>query len=178
MNGIKTYTAIAAVAAALVLIASACGGGGDSNAGDATPTSPGGTEQVSVSDVDGVGDVLVDAEGVALYTSDQEADGMVLCTESCLAFWDPLTLPAGADAPTGDAAFDGMLGTTERPDGAQQVTLGGKPLYRFTDDTGPGVVSGDGVADSFDGQEFTWQVATPTGASTPGPSSPGGGLGY
>jgi hypothetical protein len=44
---------------------------------------------------DGVGDVLVDADGAALYTADQERDGKVRCTTACAEIWIPLTLPAG-----------------------------------------------------------------------------------
>jgi predicted lipoprotein with Yx(FWY)xxD motif len=133
-----------------------------------------GNEQVSVSDVNGVGDVLVDAKGDALYTSQQEASGMVLCTSGCTAIWDPLTVQ-GSRTPIGATSIDGMLGTVERPDGTRQITFDGAPLYRFTVDSGPGVVSGNGTTDSFGGRQFTWHVAT-TGTATPAPSS--GGTGY
>ena len=135
-----------------------------------------GNEQVSVSDVNGVGDVLVDAKGDALYMSEQEASGMVLCTAGCTAFWEPLTM-SGPGSPTGASSVDGTLGTVERPDGARQITFDGAPLYRFTEDSSPGDVSGDGFADSFDGKQFTWHVARPGGA-TEAPSTPSGGIGY
>jgi predicted lipoprotein with Yx(FWY)xxD motif len=137
---------------------------------------PNANEQVSVSDVDGVGDVLVDAKGDALYMSEQEAGGMVLCTDGCTAFWEPLTV-SGTGSPTGASSVAGTLGTVERPDGSRQITFDGAPLYRFTEDSGPGVVSGDGFADSFDGRQFTWHVARPGGASE-APSTPSGGIGY
>jgi predicted lipoprotein with Yx(FWY)xxD motif len=135
-----------------------------------------GNEQVSVSDVNGVGDVLVDEKGDALYMSEQEASGMVLCTDGCTAFWEPLTMSAPG-SPTGASSVDGTLGTVERPDGARQITFDGAPLYRFTEDSSPGDVSGDGFADSFDGKQFTWHVARPGGA-TEAPSTPSGGIGY
>jgi predicted lipoprotein with Yx(FWY)xxD motif len=135
-----------------------------------------GNEQVSVSDVSGVGDVLVDRNGVALYMSEQEATGMVLCTDGCTEFWDPLTA-TGSATPTGSTSVDGTLGTVERPDGTRQVTFDGAPLYRFTEDPGAGDVTGDGFVDSFDGREFTWHVARPGGA-TESPSTPTGGIGY
>jgi predicted lipoprotein with Yx(FWY)xxD motif len=174
MNTNKTYAALLALAVAAILIVSACGAGNDSSAADSTPS---GGQTVAVSNVDGVGDVLVDAQGAALYASDEEAGGDVLCTESCLAFWDPLTVPEGADLPTG-ADLGGKLGVVKRPDGARQVTLSGRPLYRFTEDTGPGVVTGNGFADSFGSQAFTWHVATPKGISTSSSNSSSDGLGY
>jgi predicted lipoprotein with Yx(FWY)xxD motif len=167
----------ASLIAAFALLVSACGGGYGGSAqpaptGDGTPTA-----RVSISEVDGVGPVLVDQHGIALYSADEEAGGMVLCTGSCTSFWDPVVLPNGIGKPMGAGQLAGKLGTTERPDGARQVTFDGTPLYRFAEDTGPGVVSGDGFTDSFDGQEFDWHVATPSGASTP-TSSPSRGFGY
>ncbi len=176
MKRIRTYTGIAALAATLALVASACGGAGNSGAMSAGAGAPNANEQVSVSNVNGIGDVLVDAKGDALYMSEQEAGGTVLCTDGCTAFWKPLTAQ-GSSTPTGASSVDGTLGTVERPDGAQQVTFEGAPLYRFTEDSSPGMVSGDGFADSFDGRQFTWHVARPGGA-TSAPSTPSGGIGY
>jgi predicted lipoprotein with Yx(FWY)xxD motif len=170
--------ALVVLAAAAVVVVSACGGGDSTNAASA-PEGSTANQTVSVSNVDGVGEVLVDSEGSALYAADQEADGMVLCTDACATIWLPLTLPAGADRPTGDADLASNLGVVTRPDGAQQVTIDGRPLYRFVEDDGPGVVSGDGFADVFAGQPFEWHVAGPDGVSTSmlRPSGPGYSLG-
>jgi predicted lipoprotein with Yx(FWY)xxD motif len=108
--------------------------------------------------VDGVGDVLVDSDGAALYAADEEVGGDVLCTEACAAIWIPLTVPAGGD-------LEGDIGVAERLDGPDQVTFDGRRLYRFAEDPGPGEVTGDGFADTFDGQLFTWHVASPAGVS-------------
>ena len=176
MNTIKTYLALLALAAATVLFLTACGGSNDS--GVSPPGNVGAAGTVSVSSVDGVGDVLVDAQGAALYATDQEADGMVVCTDSCTAIWDPLTI--GAGKPTLSGGVDGQLAVVKRPDGRRQVTLDGRLLYRFAEDPGAGVVTGNGVADSFAGQAFTWHVATATGISTTDANSntSGGSSGY
>jgi predicted lipoprotein with Yx(FWY)xxD motif len=176
MKTITTYTGIAALAATLALLASACGGGGSSGAMGSGPGTASGNDQVTVSGVNGVGDVLVDRNGDALYMSEQEASGMVLCTQGCTQFWEPLTV-SGSASPTGASSVEGTIGTVERPDGARQITFDGTPLYRFSDDSGPGDVSGDGFADIFDGRQFTWHVARPGGA-TEAPSAPSGGIGY
>jgi predicted lipoprotein with Yx(FWY)xxD motif len=126
--------------------------------------------------VDGVGDVLVDARGEALYSPDQEAGGKVLCTDSCAAVWVPLTVSGGA-RPTSSPDVSPKLGVVMRPDGASQVTFGGKPLYTFADDPGPQAVTGNGVSDSFGGKRFTWRVAA-TGPVSGGTTSTGGGYGY
>jgi predicted lipoprotein with Yx(FWY)xxD motif len=163
------------VLAAAVLALSACGGGGESTGSAAAPDDSDATETVSTSTVDGVGDVLVDSEGVALYSADQETSRNVICTGSCTSFWLPLTVPAG-ETPTASADISAQIGIVERPDGARQVTFDEKPLYRFVEDQGPGVVSGNGFSDSFDGKDFTWHVASATGADAPSPS--GGGTDY
>jgi predicted lipoprotein with Yx(FWY)xxD motif len=66
----------AALAASLVL--AACG---DSASETAAPA--GGGQTVAVKSIDGIGDVLVDAGGKALYASDVESDGKVHCTDGC-----------------------------------------------------------------------------------------------
>lgn len=166
MNTIRTYVALLALAVAAVLIAAACGGSSDSGA-EASASSG---QTVSVSAVDGIGDVLVDDQGAALYAADQEADGMVVCSSSCTTIWEPLTLSDGA-APTAGAGLAGKVGTVARPEGARQVTFQDRPLYRFVEDPAAGTVTGNGLTDSFDGRSFTWHVVTPTGVSTSGANS-------
>jgi predicted lipoprotein with Yx(FWY)xxD motif len=151
----------------------ACGGGGG------TQQAAGDAGAVSVKDVDGVGQALVDSAGKTLYFADQEADGTIKCTASCLTFWFPVT-------GSGDAAkaVDG-LGVMKRSDtGADQLTFQGKPLYTFKLDTGPGQSEGHNLEDVFDGTTFTWHAATTTAAaptqapSQPPSSSSGGDYGY
>jgi predicted lipoprotein with Yx(FWY)xxD motif len=144
---------IAGAAVVALLALAACGGGGndDRNSSAAPPAS---NDILSVEQVGDAGRVLVNSAGKALYAADQEARNGVLCTGACLSFWEPLTIDAGA--PTA-SSVPGMLGISERPDGSRQVTHDGKRLYSFTEDR-PGEVTGDGLADAFDGQQFTWHV--------------------
>jgi predicted lipoprotein with Yx(FWY)xxD motif len=144
---------ISAALVGAVLVLTACGGGGSDT--DSSPdAAPSAGTTVSVAQVGGVGRVLVDSAGQALYSADEEADRRVLCTEACLSFWTPLTLDEGE--PTAPSV-PGTLGLVERPDGSRQVTHNGKRLYSFVEDE-PGEVTGDRFADAFDGQRFTWHV--------------------
>jgi predicted lipoprotein with Yx(FWY)xxD motif len=155
---------LSSIAVVAVLGLAACGGSGD-GAGDsasAASASTGG-ETVGVSTIDG-SQVLVDASGNALYSPDQEANGKISCTGSCETIWMPLAASGGAK-PTAAADVSGTLGTVKRPDGSLQVTLDGAPLYTFSEDGGPGTVTGDGFADQFDGKSFTWHVASADGAA-------------
>jgi predicted lipoprotein with Yx(FWY)xxD motif len=147
------------VAALAVGIAIAVAGVG-SGSGNSSGATKGVT--VSVKQVSGAGRVLVDAGGRALYRSDQEHGGMVLCKGACLSFWQPLTVigtPKGSSLP-------GKLAVVRRPDGRRQVTYNGRLLYAFKLDK-PGKVTGDGFHDAFGSQKFTWHVVHPSGASGP-----------
>jgi len=157
----------AALSLGITLAMAATGGGSGSKAAGAT---------ISVKQIGGAGKVLVDSKGKALYRSDQERNGMVLCTGACLSFWQPLKVsgtPKGSSLP-------GKLATVKRPDGGRQVTYNGRLLYSFKLDK-PGKVTGDGFKDAFGGQKFTWRVVHPTGAaesarsggsSSPAPTTP------
>lgn len=149
---------IAGAAVAALLALTACGGGDGGGGGGSAATT------VSVEEIGDAGRVLVDSAGNALYTADQEARSDVLCKETCLSFWTPLTIDT--EAPTA-SSVPGMLGVADRPDGTRQVTFEGKRLYSFTQDE-PGQVTGDGLTDVFGSQQFTWHVVSPGGASDSG----------
>jgi predicted lipoprotein with Yx(FWY)xxD motif len=161
MRRLLVIGVIAAVVAAVgvaIAIAATGGGGSSSTASGAT---------VSVKKVAGAGSVLVDSKGRALYRSEQERNGMVLCTGACLSFWQPLTVKGSPAA----HSLSGRLATVKRPDGGRQVTYNGKLLYSFKLDK-PGKVSGDGFKDAFGGRTFRWHVVRPVGASSSGSTTP------
>jgi predicted lipoprotein with Yx(FWY)xxD motif len=175
-----------AIAAALAL--AACGGGGGSSSTQDSSSqgssSQGTATTVSVKKLPAVGSVLVDPGGKAVYSSDLEAGGKVVCSAACTAFWKPVTVDGGK--PTAPAGA-GKLDVIRRPDGAMQVTDNGKPLYTFSEDS-PGKATGDGFTDDFAGHHFTWHVVssggkTGTGAGSkdgpsPGYDNGGSGSGY
>ena len=158
----KHLLTLAVVVTAATVLA-ACGGSGS------TGSANDGTTTVSVKQLGDRGGVLVDSSGRALYASDQESGGNVLCMGACNDFWKPLTV--GAGAPT-SSDLTGKLGVARRPDGTRQVTYNGKLLYSFSEDR-PGQVTGDGFADAFGRQKFTWHVVNAGGTG----SAPAGGGG-
>jgi predicted lipoprotein with Yx(FWY)xxD motif len=163
----RRLTTCSATLAATLLLA-ACGGGGGGSSDSAT--TGGATTTVAVKQVDGIGRVLVDANGKALYSSDVEADGKVRCTGACTSFWQPLT--AGSGTPTAPAGA-GTLDAIARPDGTRQVTADGKPLYTFSEDA-PDKVEGNGFTDDFDGRHFTWSAVLAGGRSAAAPGNANG----
>ncbi len=163
---------ILAVTAAAALVLTACGGSDSGDSTGGTAPAAGADATVTSKDVDGVGRVLVDPTGHALYAADQETDGAVLCVDACTSIWRPLA--AGAAMPSGTDGV-GTLGVVARPDGTKQVTVAGRPLYTFTQE-GPGQVTGNGFADTFGDQSFLWHavLAGGTSAGDTGARSSGG----
>jgi predicted lipoprotein with Yx(FWY)xxD motif len=153
---LQAILAVAAIGAALLLVA--CGGGGNDN----TSSKKNNT-------------VLADTSGAALYVADQEKDGTVRCTGSCNSIW----LPAQPGSVRQSLADDlgGKLGSVKRPDGSSQATFNGQPVYRFAQDHA-GTVMGNGVTDSFGGQQFSWHSVGDDGTSASGSSGSGGGSSY
>jgi predicted lipoprotein with Yx(FWY)xxD motif len=100
--------------------------------------------------------VLTDARGMTLYRLSGEHAGKFICTSAaCVGVWHPVSASAGS-TPTGSV---GSLGTVKRPDGTEQVTYKGMPLYTFAQDQRPGDAKGEGFKDVG-----TWNAVTTTSA--------------
>lgn len=140
-----------AVTALLLLVLSTACGGGASDAPEDGAQAPGASVGTADSEL---GTILVDAEGNALYLFDDDTDGASVCAGDCAATWPALTTD-GAPAAEGEADT-ALLGTTERDDGAVQVTYDGHPLYHFAGDEAPGDLNGHGVGE-------VWWLVAPAG---------------
>jgi predicted lipoprotein with Yx(FWY)xxD motif len=166
MNRTIPLISIALAAAAL----SACGSS-SSQSQKSSAAAPATARTVSLASVSGVGKVLVDSKGFALYSPKQDTAGMIRCTGGCTAIWVPLTVKG---TPTAVSSLAGKLGTVMRPDGRRQVTFNGKPLYTFAEDSSPKTVHGNGLSDHFGGTTFNWKVAA-LGKTSNGSGGSGGG---
>ncbi|MDQ1433756.1 MAG: hypothetical protein QOF59_572 [Actinomycetota bacterium] len=122
---------------------------------------------VKISMVGTVGSVLVDDTGLTLYTL-TKSGAPIACTGQCATFWPPLTLPAGTTTAVGDSGVTGL--GTAKVSGGLQVTANGDPLYRFSQDTGPGDAKGEGIS-SFGGVWHAVQSSGP-GEVTPTTGAP------
>ena len=141
---------------ALAVVVAACGD--DDIASDTTAAGSPAAPEIATRADTAVGTVVVDADGMTLYTAEREADGTVQCVDECLEFW----LPALVQTATPSVAADLVerVGTVERPDGdGLQATFDGSPLYRFSEDSAAGETNGDGVEDAFGGAGFVWRAA-------------------
>lgn len=181
MEMARTLTLAAAV---LGLGLAGCGGGGDAadggeasnpgggqGAGDRpTPPHPGGGG-ASVAGADAArgrgtviaigesqyGTILFDGDRRAIYVFDAEEGPRPRCYGDCATAWPPVL--AKGDPRPGDGVVDAsLIGTTERDDGATQVTYDGHPLYYYRPDP-PGEVLCQNV-EEFGG---LWLVVRPSG---------------
>jgi predicted lipoprotein with Yx(FWY)xxD motif len=156
----------------------ACGSSDEESAASGAGSSTG---MVSVAHVDGT-DVLADSAGKTLYSAAVEKGGKILCVDGCTSFWDPM-LASSADAEKAARELGAKLGVVRRPDGEQQLTLKGLPLYTFAEEKA-GKLEGDGFVDDFQGTHFKWEAARTSGGSRSSGSSgqsdnsPDGGYGY
>jgi predicted lipoprotein with Yx(FWY)xxD motif len=175
-------------AIAVSLLLAACGSSASSSTTAATPSQPASSSSSEASTSTAVvktasnaklgATVLVDTQGMTLYSLSSEHNGKFVCTSAkCVSVWRPLTV-SSSSKPAGGV---GSLGTVKRPDGTTQVTYKGLPLYTFAQDTAPGQANGQGIKDVG-----TWDAATtgaskasaPAPATTSTSSSSGGGYAY
>ncbi|MFC8515155.1 hypothetical protein [Streptomyces sp. NPDC057257] len=100
---------------------------------------------------------LININQAALYRFDADTagSGQSACNGACAAKWPPVTIQEG-----GNVYLAGVdpkqVGAFRRQDGQVQITVGGWPLYRFSGDSKPGDLNGQGL----DGK---WFAAGPTG---------------
>jgi predicted lipoprotein with Yx(FWY)xxD motif len=105
----------------------------------------------------GLGRVATDVGGRTLYLFAKDKRGHSACSGLCATYWPPLLTHGKPVAMKGVKAS--LLGTTKRSDGTRQVTIGGRPVYRFSGDSRRGQTTGEGLKDF--GAE--WDAASPSG---------------
>ncbi len=101
-----------------------------------------------------LGPILTDAQGRTLYMYTKDDLGISNCYDQCAVNWPPLTTNADPVTPS---SLQGMLGTTQRSDGAWQITYNGMPLYYWIRDQKAGDTTGQNVGG-------VWFVVNPTAA--------------
>ncbi|MFJ2022329.1 SCO0930 family lipoprotein [Streptomyces sp. NPDC087897] len=174
----RAFTSVpVALTVTAVLLAAGCG----SSAGTAATTTgsaeraastnngaqPSRAGRLSVWKSGQLGPVVTDGAGFTLYRFDKDTPKPPTsnCAGECAAAWPPV-LADGAKA--GRGIDPGLLGSVKRADGTKQLTLAGRPLYRYAQDTAPRQTRGQGVGG-------TWFSAAPDGtkarAAAPAPEA-------
>ena len=151
---------VAVFVACTAMVAVACGSSPTQSGTASTPAptpTPAPVMKTATAAVAGKSEtILTDPKGMTLYyyLPDKGA-GKVTCTGACLQAWPPLLLPTGVTEPTAGTGITGTLGLLASPNGGQQVTYNGWPLYTWVKDTAPGMTTGQNVG-------AKWFVATPS----------------
>jgi predicted lipoprotein with Yx(FWY)xxD motif len=151
-------------------------GGGPTalNTGDQAPSNA--ATDISTS-LTSIGTVLTSG-GFTLYrySKDTPKPSKSNCVGKCATTWPPVV----EDGPIGTNVMDPkMMGSLRRPDGTEQLTINGWPIYRYAKDTAPGAITGQGVdgvwtAIGFDGnpvQNVDVDGADDTDTTTPDAAS-------
>ena len=130
----------------------------------AVTPAPDGTPSLQVATLPGGGEYLTGAEGRALYMIEGN-DDPTACVDACATAWPPFTVDPG-QAPTAASTSEGsgtvqagLIATVQRPDGSQQVTYNGHPLYYYARDAQAGQVTGQDVTDEWG----EWYLVAPSG---------------
>jgi predicted lipoprotein with Yx(FWY)xxD motif len=163
--------------AVLAAVAAGCGGGGTTAATSSAPpkTASGQAATVGVSNT-GIGQILVNSQGLTVYLFKADQGTKSACTGACDAAWPPLVVTGKPTVGSGINAS--LVGTTSRPEGKTQVTYNGHPLYLFAQDQKAGETNGQGVS-AFGAAWFALNSAgNQASGSSSSSTSGGGGLGY
>ncbi len=116
------------------------------------PSTPSGTPSVSpsgspvsftinVSSKTGIGNYLVNGNGMTLYYFAKDVNGQSNATGAILQTW-PIFNATSISVPSTLSTSD--FGSITRSDGLTQTTYKGWPLYNFANDKAPGDTKGDG----------------------------------
>jgi predicted lipoprotein with Yx(FWY)xxD motif len=144
--------------AGVALLAAACGSSGRGYGASNAPPTPavtaatgatasGATATTLASANSKLGQILVDSQGRSLYLFEADTSPTSTCTSAgCVAEWPPFL--ANGMPQAGGGLVAGKVATTARPDGHQQVTYSGHPLYYFAGDTQAGTTAGQGLNDN------------------------------
>jgi predicted lipoprotein with Yx(FWY)xxD motif len=158
---------------ALVSLIAACGGNGSSVGSDQTSGTAAGSGNVIGTAKTDLGTILVDSAGKTIYMFEADSNGKSACTGPCLSSWPIVKAPA--TVPSTVSGVSAKLGTLERPDGARQLTVDGRPVYTYAGDSKAGDTSGQGS----NGFGALWWVLSPDGALiTQAPTAPSTDGGY
>jgi predicted lipoprotein with Yx(FWY)xxD motif len=176
----RSFLKLSLPALATTLLLGACGGssyggggGGASSSGSSGGGAGTGVTVKATANSSLGGTVLVDRQGLTLYRLSGEQAGKFICTAACLKVWHPRTVPSGGK-PSGGVS---SLGVVKRPDGGEQVTYKGMPLYTFMQDSSPGQAKGQGIKDVGTWNAVSTGAATsakPPASSAPKPYGSGG----
>jgi predicted lipoprotein with Yx(FWY)xxD motif len=167
MKGLTVKRRIAAgvlgvAAAGLILAGCAATGGSPTGAYGPAPSASSSSTPAAGSGTDlrvtptTLGEIVVDGEGMTAYFFDKDTPNSTssACTGQCAKVWPAITTTSGTPTVSG---VTGAVGTITGAAGGKQITINGRPIYRYSGDTAPGDTRGQGIGS-------VWYVISPAGA--------------
>jgi predicted lipoprotein with Yx(FWY)xxD motif len=116
--------------------------------------------------------IVTNAQGRTLYSLSGESTRHLLCkSKECFKHWPPVTVPSSNTKLKAGAGVQGHLAILHRAGGMLQVTLRGRPLYRYSQDHAKGDAEGEGV-ESFGGTWHAVAASSSAPSGNPTPSTP------
>jgi D-xylose transport system substrate-binding protein len=112
-----------------------------------------------------LGEILVNNQGMTLYTFKNDKPNGSTCYNACAQLWPPLTVAKGQQ-PVLAQGISGKLGVMQRQDGTYQVTYNNMPLYTFSQDTQPGQANGQGYLNLWYAVSVSASAAAAPAAAT------------
>ena len=101
--------------------------------------------KVSSANIPNFGNLLVDGNGLTLYTFSNDEPGVSNCVGQCLELWPPFVVEPGSELLFGDDMNMDAFGALIDESGRSHITYNDAPLYTFRQDITPGDVNGQGV---------------------------------
>ena len=142
----------AAAAASSDPASSAPAGSGD---GEADSMGMATTTMLMTKEMKGMGTFVTDDKGMTLYRyeMDQASPSKSMCTGDCAKTWMPVM---AQDSVKAMGVEQSLVGSVDRSDGMKQLTLAGRPLYRYMGDAKAGEMNGQA-------KDSKWYAVTPAG---------------
>jgi len=139
-------------------------------AGGEAPPAGGAPQVLRIAQVEGFSPVVVNGKGRTIYRFDRDSNQppTTTCLEDCVKTWQPVLAPNGVEVDAG--IEEDLVGSVTRPDGNEQLTLNGWPMYYFHEDLSLGQTAGHGVGNA-------WYAMSPLGSRAEKTSEPAPGSG-
>ncbi|MFC8663655.1 hypothetical protein [Streptomyces sp. NPDC057199] len=146
--------------------ASASASSAPTGSGDADSTGMATTSMLMTKKMEGMGTFVTDDKGMTLYRyeMDQASPSKSRCTGDCAKTWMPVM---AEDSVQAMGVRKNLVGSVDRSDGMKQLTLAGRPLYRFMGDAKAGEMNGQA-------KDSKWYALTPAGGKAAMPSGGSG----
>lgn len=113
------------------------------------------TSMLMTEEMEGMGTFVTDDKGMTLYRyeMDQASPSKSMCTGDCAKTWMPVM---AQDSVKAMGVEQSLVGSVDRSDGMKQLTLAGRPLYRYIGDAKAGEMKGQA-------KDSKWYAVTPAG---------------